>query len=91
MCTPTGGVQPTVGKGTAVSVPYNLKNTNNYKVNVTVWVVYKGEVVSNENTHVIEAGDNLGTAMVAINHWAGDKDGFNPAYLSLKISVSKCE
>ena len=92
MCTPTGNVEPFVNHGSTTEVGYNLKNTNNYKVTVTVWVVYKGEVVSNEKTHVIEAGKNaVGGSYTTIKHWAGDKSGFNRDYLSLKLFVAKCE
>jgi len=92
MCTRTGNVEPFINHGNTKEVGYNLTNTNGYKVTVTVWVVYKGEVVSNEKTHVIEAGKRAtGSSYTTINHWAGDKAGFNKDYLSLRLSVAKCE
>ena len=92
ICTPTAGVEPFINHGNTKEVGYNLTNTNNYKVTVTVWVVYKGEVVSNEKTHVIEAGGRAtGSSYTTISHWAGDKPNFNKDYLSLKFSVVKCE
>lgn len=61
-CSPSGNVEPKISyeETDSKALYYSLENTNDYKVTVTVWVVYKGEKVSNETTHVIKPGEKIG-------------------------------
>ena len=82
-----GNVVPFISDRRKDKVWYGLTNKNDYKVTVTVWAIYKNEVVSNEQIHVIEANRTISGE--SIYHWAGDKSDFNPNYLSIRISVAK--
>ncbi|MDR2065132.1 MAG: hypothetical protein LBP85_05420 [Prevotellaceae bacterium] len=91
-CKITGNVEPFVNHGNKTEVGYSLTNKNDYKVTVTVRVIYKGEVVSNEKTHVIDANKRIPSgSYLTIMHWAGEKSDFNKDYLGIKLSVAKCE
>ena len=92
MCTPSGNVQPQVQSRSATAVCYALTNSNNYRVTVTVVVVHRGEVVSNEYVHVIEPNSRTPRQQCHnVSHWAGEKANFNSNFLNIRIiSVVKC-
>jgi hypothetical protein len=91
-CEIIGNVEPFINHGNKTEVGYSLTNKNDYKVTVNVWVIYKDEVVSNEKIHVIEANKRIPSgSYLTITHWAGDMSDFNKDYLSIRISVARCE
>ena len=91
-CELTGNVEPFINHGNKAEIGYSLTNKNDYKVTATVWVIYKGVVVSNEKIHVIEANKRIPDgSYLTMKHWAGDRSDFNKDYLSLRLSVVKCE
>lgn len=73
----------------SVEVGYTLENANNYKVNVTAWVVYQDEKVSDEETYVIEANKSKpdDSTYLKMNHSAGNKPDFDKKHLNVNILV----
>jgi len=72
-------------------VQVDFRNSNNQSVHVTFVIVYRGEVVSNEQHATLfpNAGRSQGSgnfSPMRVSHWAGGKQDFNPNHLDVRIT-----
>ena len=85
MCQLAGNVQETIVERLNDRVTYTLNNRNDFRVNVHIVVVYRGQTVSNTQTIVVEPGAT--TRPQTIFHWA---EPANRNHLSLRKQVVRC-
>ncbi len=88
-CTVTDNVQVDVLQKNTDNVFLKISNTNDYKVNVTVWVKHRGEQVSDEQHFVLNPKETKSNQKVI--HWGAEKDNFKQDYLSVGHVVIKCD
>ena len=86
LCRKTGNVQPTITYYTTDRVDFSLQNYNDYRVDVRVCVMHRGEIKSNPKTITLAANEYKNAESgCSISHWAGTSQG-----LELDIRVETC-